>query len=73
MRHGVPDPRPALRTMPDINDLIRIFHDALGGPKHYAPQPRAVKHICCGLRHSLILRKVRTVSQLRKHLETMEW
>ena len=57
----------------DICDLIRVFHEALGGAKHYARQPEAVKHICCGLKNSLILKKFRTVSQLREHLDTMSW
>ena len=57
----------------DICDLIRIFYDAIGGAKHYAKQPQPVKHICCGLKHSLILKKFRTVALLRKYLETMRW
>jgi len=57
----------------DICDVIRIFYDALGGAKHYARQPQAIKNICCGLKRSLILKKFRTMSQLREHLETMQW
>ena len=57
----------------DICDLIRIFYESLGGAKCYARQPDAVKYICSGLKTSLILQKFRTVSQLRKHLEMMEW
>lgn len=56
----------------DICDLIRILYDSLGGPRHYSGQPAAIKFICCGLKRSLILRKFRTVSQLRRHLEIME-
>lgn len=57
----------------DIMDLIRIFYETLGGRRHYARQPEAVKYIISGLKRSLILRKFRTTSHLRKHLETMEW
>jgi serine/threonine protein kinase len=57
----------------DICDLIRVFYDAIGGPKYYANQPQSIKFICCGLKRSLMLKKFRTVTQLRKHLETMRW
>lgn len=57
----------------DILNLIRVFYDSLGGIKHYHKLPPEVKAICCGLKHSLILRKFRTVSALRIHLETMVW
>ena len=57
----------------DICDLIRIFYDATGGAAFYARQPEEVKNICCGLKRSLILRRFPTTTQLRQHLETMEW
>ncbi len=57
----------------DICDLIRILYDSIGGPSHYSRQPAAIKDICCGLKRSLILRKFRTISQLRRRLEAMEW
>ena len=57
----------------DICDLIRVFYDALGGRKHYARLPDEVKAICRGLRRSLILKRFRTVTRLRKYLETMRW
>jgi serine/threonine protein kinase len=57
----------------DICDLIRIIYDSIGGAKHYSKQPAAIRNICCGLKRTLILRKFRTVSQLRKHIETMSW
>ena len=52
--------------------LVRILYDSTGGSRHYSRQPDAVKYICSGLKRSLILKKFRTVAQLRKHLETME-
>lgn len=57
----------------DICDSIRIFYDAVGGQKHYHKQPPQVKEICCGLKRSLILKKFKTASALRVHLETMSW
>ena len=57
----------------DICDLVRILYDSVGGSRHYSKQPGPIKFICCGLKRSLILRKFRTVSHLRRHLETMEW
>jgi len=57
----------------DICNIIYLFYEVLGGAKHYARQPDAVKYICCGLKQSLILKKFPTMSQLCKHLETMTW
>ena len=57
----------------DICDVIKVFYDVLGGARTYSRQPDAVKYICCGLKRSIILRKFRTMSHLRRHLETMEW
>ena len=57
----------------DVVDLIRLFYDAIGGPKHYAKHPREIKAICCGLKRSLILKKFKTAGQLRTYLENMEW
>ena len=54
-------------------DLIRAFHESLGGVRCYTGQAVTVKYICCGRENSLILKKFRTVSQLRGHLETMSW
>jgi serine/threonine protein kinase len=57
----------------DVLDLIRVFYDSLGGKKHYAKTPNAVKDICCGLKKSLILKKFKTAGQLRFYLEQMSW
>jgi len=65
-------PRPE-NIRDDVVDMIRIFHDSVGGKAHYARQPAEVKAICCGLRRSLIIEKFRTAGQLRQYLETMEW
>lgn len=57
----------------DLCSLIRIFYDSLGGAKHYAGHPKIIKCICCGLKESLIQKKFRTLSQLRKFIEKVHW
>jgi serine/threonine protein kinase len=57
----------------DIIKIIRIFYDLLGGAPHYPKLPPAVKDVICGQKRGLILQKFRTISQLRSHLESMEW
>ncbi len=57
----------------DIVDLVRIFHEVIGGPRAYARQPPVAKEIIRGLKRSLILERFRTASHLREWLETMEW
>lgn len=57
----------------DVFDLIRLFYDAIGGPRWYARQPQAVKDICKGLKRSLIEQEFRSAGQLSQHLEIMEW
>jgi len=65
-------PKPA-NIHDDVVDLIRILYDAVGGLRHYKHQPQVIKHICCGLKHTLILKKFRSAGQLREHLETLTW
>ncbi len=67
---GAPSAR---NVQDDVLDLVRIFHESLGGRAHYAKQPHEVKAICCGLKPSLILKKFKTAGKLRAFLETMEW
>ncbi|GJL79848.1 MAG: serine/threonine protein kinase [Nitrospinaceae bacterium] len=57
----------------DLIGLINIFYEVLGGSKNYSKHPQAIKYICCGLKKSMIVKKFKTVSQLREHLEVMEW
>lgn len=57
----------------DVQMLIRVFYDVLGGAKHYAKQSKEIKGICCGLKRSLIEKKFRTASDLRRYLENMSW
>ncbi|MCP4912232.1 MAG: protein kinase [Oligoflexia bacterium] len=57
----------------DIVKIIRILYDILGGDKHYKKLPKSLKEIICGLKRTLILKKFKTISDLRYHLETMDW
>ena len=61
------------RQKDDIIGLIHIMYESLGGQKHYAKQSDAIKYLCCGLKSTLILKKFKTVGQLRLHIETMNW
>lgn len=66
--------RPTLSNLQnDILGIIRIYYDAVGGAKKYSTQPDFVKSICCGLKHSLILKKFKTASRLRLFLEANDW
>jgi serine/threonine protein kinase len=57
----------------DICDIVKIFYDSLGGARYYTKQPQVVKYICSGLKQTLILKKFRTLTHLKKHLETLRW
>jgi serine/threonine protein kinase len=46
----------------DLVSTIGIFHECLGGRRHYAKMPRAVKDICCGLNHTRILKKFKNAT-----------
>ena len=56
----------------DICDVIRIFYDAIGGKTRYSRHPATIKGIILGLKKSLILRKFRSITDLREHLEQLE-
>jgi tRNA A-37 threonylcarbamoyl transferase component Bud32 len=56
----------------DVVQAVRVLYDALGGAPWYARLPAVAKHVCCGLRRSLILRRFPTASALRVHLESFE-
>lgn len=57
----------------DIIKAIRIFYDILGGVKQYNKLPPSIKFIICGLKRGIILRRFKTISDLRYHLEAMDW
>lgn len=57
----------------DIVKVVRVFYDILGGAKYYSKLPSSLKHIICGLKRSLILKRFKTISNLRVHLEKMDW
>jgi len=57
----------------DIFDTINIFHECLGGRRHYAKLPAEIKHICAGLKYSILADRFPTMTKLRQHLENFEW
>lgn len=57
----------------DIIDLINVFYEILGGKKVYSKLPSEVKEICCGLKHSLIIKKFPNLRKLKDHLESISW
>ena len=57
----------------DVCDLIRVFYDCLGGRKYYAAYPSEIKAICCGLKNSLIVKKFKDATILKRYLETFTW
>ena len=57
----------------DIVKVIKIFYESLGGSKHYTKLPPSVKFIICGLKRSIILKRFKTITSLRMHLELMDW
>ncbi len=57
----------------DLVNLIKVFHESIGGNKLYAKMPEPVKNIICGQKSGLILKKFKSVNRLRTHIENMEW
>ncbi len=57
----------------DIIKTIRLFYDILGGQKYYKKLPPSIKYIICGLKRNLILSRFKTMTQLKSHLELMDW
>ena len=57
----------------DLVSTIEIFYECIGGRKHYARMPKAVKDICNGMNHTRILKKFKDATALRKYLETVNW
>ena len=57
----------------DVVELVRVFHQALGGARHYAKHPPEIKAICRGLRRDLITQRFRSAGDLRRYLEALVW
>ncbi len=57
----------------DIIKIIKIFYDILGGASRYNKLPKSIKYIICGLKRNIILKRFKTISDLRFHLEIMDW
>ena len=57
----------------DVMDTIRVFYECLGGQKWYSKMPDEVRHLCGGLRRTLVLKRFPTMAALRRHLDSFEW
>lgn len=57
----------------DIVDLVRLFYEMLGGQKTYSQQPYFVKDIICGNKTHLILRKYKSVADVKRKIDQIEW
>jgi len=65
--HG---PSTALHRKVDVIDAIHLLYHMVGGRRHYARQPAAIKSICRGLRRDLIMEAFPSARHLRRRLET---
>lgn len=63
----------SLNRKKDIQDLIRLLYDMVGGAKYYKNMPLPIKSICNGLKKTIIEQKFRKASELRNFAENMEW
>lgn len=57
----------------DLTELVKIFHEMIGGPSHYRNQPQYIKDICCGMKDTLILKKFKNATGLRQYIEGIAW
>ena len=57
----------------DVYDLIKLFHELLGGARHYSKQPLEIRSMLCNLRRHAIIRKYRSAGKLREYIESIEW
>jgi len=57
----------------DIMKMVKLFYVILGGAKKYPQVPASLKYIIGGLKRSLVLKRFRTVTELRYYLEEMDW
>jgi serine/threonine protein kinase len=57
----------------DLVEVARLLRDMTGGTATYSRRSEAVRHIVCGGRRDLVMRKFPSAAHLRRHLETFEW
>lgn len=57
----------------DIVNIVEVFYESIGASKYYQKQPQVIKDICLGMKKPFILRRFKTLTKLREHLETFEW
>lgn len=57
----------------DVNFLIDLLYELIGGKEYYSMQPEIIKKICCGRKKSLIRKKFKSATSLRVFLENEVW
>lgn len=57
----------------DINDLISVLYEMIGGAKHYQKMPPQIKSIILGRKKNLISQQFQNAHQLKMYLENLEW
>ncbi|MCB0272203.1 MAG: protein kinase [Bdellovibrionales bacterium] len=62
-----------VKTKQDVRDIIILFHEILGGEKHYKNHPEEIQYILCGKRTDVIERRFKNMRQLKAHLETFKF
>lgn len=62
-----------LNIADDVVDLVKLFDEMLGGPRHYATHAPEIRHIIAARRAPTIRRRFPTATALREHLDTFEW
>lgn len=57
----------------DILDLVRLLYEMIGGQKTYSKQPQFVREIVCGGKPSLVYKRYKSVSDVRRFLDQLSW
>ncbi|MCB1198401.1 MAG: protein kinase [Deltaproteobacteria bacterium] len=62
-----------IKMKEDIHDIIYLFHEILGGSKHYKNHPEEIKYILCGKKRNVIDERFKNMRQLKLHIENMRF
>lgn len=53
----------------DIHDVIYLFHEILGGDKHYKNHPDEIKYILCGKRRNIMDQRFKNMRSLKNFVQ----